>query len=625
MKEKVLMDSKYIIYLFIILSLGAIIFYYAYFWRTIDKINHIIQDSKEYLALSNNDTEILNNFSEIDDKLKNNELIGNIWADFSKSLTTYTNFEGTQKLYSVNNASEYFSFSYFTKELNMPFWQSYGGIFTGLGILGTFGGLTLGLSGIDMSSSDIDVLKEGISGLLSGVQSAFITSLIGIFIGLIYGFFHNHSISNLRQNIKSLCETIENLFPRKTTEQWLAEQYIETQDQNQTLKNLSEDVARELGNVLSEQIDGGISELCNNLSEKMNPVFEKLYEAINELTNSGTNTISQSISDKTGAQLDNFATMLQNLQNSLEKNIDSSQQITNGINRKMLETVNKVSTTLVQGADDVANKQKESITEMQEQLAKITQFINQSSSDVLSKMSEMNEANQLKINESIDNVQNINHNIMKELEQFSNHNKDMLSTATQNIEDNLNKTFSIFYNLLNQHKEVMQETFDKTQKLSSDVKVLLEQVRETTKTLGNVGEPIKTATINLTEQLSLLRGETSRIHNSLNSQINNLTHTNEQISNNVSNLISGMKENYGHIESAWLKYESNFNKVSGELEKATDIITDRLQKYNEMMNSGMKESLRMFDESVSNATGSLKSIAEELGDDIADFKKYRSR
>lgn len=77
----------------------------------------------------------------------------------------------------------------------MSFWQAYGGIFTGLGILGTFLGLTYGLSGLDMSNN-IETLQNSIKKLLSGVESAFVTSLVGIAGALIYSGVHHQLIKN---------------------------------------------------------------------------------------------------------------------------------------------------------------------------------------------------------------------------------------------------------------------------------------------------------------------------------------------------------------------------------------------------------------------------------------------
>lgn len=97
------------------------------------------------------------NSEEISAALEKSELLKPTWQAFEKTLIQ-TNGE----TYSTIDAAEFFSPPNFTRNMNMTFWQGYGGIFTGLGILGTFGGLTFGLNGVDMTSGDIEMLKEGI-------------------------------------------------------------------------------------------------------------------------------------------------------------------------------------------------------------------------------------------------------------------------------------------------------------------------------------------------------------------------------------------------------------------------------------------------------------------------------
>ena len=123
----------------------------------------------------------LENLHAPDDAFGKSERLLPLWKDFSATLTKTP--DGT---FSTVSASEFFSTQNITRGMNMSFWQAYGGIFTGLGILGTFLGLTLGLRGLDMTSGDVEVLKGGIVNLLTGVETAFVTSLVGIFCALVY-------------------------------------------------------------------------------------------------------------------------------------------------------------------------------------------------------------------------------------------------------------------------------------------------------------------------------------------------------------------------------------------------------------------------------------------------------
>ena len=154
----------------------------------------------------------------------------------------------------------------------MTFWQSYGGIFTGLGILGTFAGLTYGLSGVDMTSGDIETLKNGIANLLSGVESAFVTSLVGIFCAIIYSIAHHLLMKNFQGNVKSLAEKLDEIFPRRSAEDWLAKSCKITDDQTNSIK--------EIGEAVTQAIYEGLDEKLGEAVDKLDPLVEKICDAI---------------------------------------------------------------------------------------------------------------------------------------------------------------------------------------------------------------------------------------------------------------------------------------------------------------------------------------------------------
>ena len=431
--------------------------YYIDFCKKIKTINANIDKSVKWLKkLPDGDN--TDRFHDIDAELKKNDSISVIWQDFSKSLTPYTDEDGQQAVYSISDAAAFFSYSQFMQKFNMSFWNTYSGIFTGLGILGTFLGLTSGLYRIDMTSSDINVLKEGISGLLSGVQSAFLTSLFGIIAAIFHGFYHNKQIKGLKTNILSLSIEIEKLFPRLTAEQWLAKQYAESQDQTKTLKNLSEDMARDLGDLLDEQLNSGVTELCKQLEEKMTPVFDRLSGAIDKLNNGGASAIGEIISDKAGKQIEQFSSSLHDLQQVMRQNIESSQQVANEMNQRMLEAVDKISNTMMQGANNTADKQndmmvaiqsqleimaktistsseeaikdqREAVKDMQIQMVKLMKAVNVSSENSVKNISEAHTALHLQLGQTLTDMQNsMAQNISLSQEVTDNMNKQILST-----------------------------------------------------------------------------------------------------------------------------------------------------------------------------------------------------
>lgn len=85
--------------------------------------------------------------------------------------------------------------------------------FTGLGILGTFAGLTVGLSKINLSSKEVSELSNGIAVLLSGMRTAFYTSLAGILLAIVFSILHGKLVHALEDKLQSISQQLDSIFP----------------------------------------------------------------------------------------------------------------------------------------------------------------------------------------------------------------------------------------------------------------------------------------------------------------------------------------------------------------------------------------------------------------------------
>lgn len=354
---------------------GVLILFGAWYFVCARKILSVNAAIKTALAAEN-----------IAAALKSSPLLAPAWRSFEQTLT-----RTSDAVYSTIDAAEFFSERTLTRGMNMSFWQAYGGIFTGLGILGTFAGLTFGLSGVDMTSGDIDVLKDGIKNLLSGVESAFVTSLVGIFFGLVYSVAHHKLIVALHDKIAQLTDALDEKFPRRSAEDWLSKNFSEAQvqtttlqnidteskEQTSALKNIGEDVARALYEGLDERMDDAIENLCAKLEEKLLPQTDKICGSIEKLDGDiATSTdkicaaidklgagaaegLSDTMSKVAGAQMDRFSAALDRFSDSIDAKLKTADEIAKLMNDRMLTTLQELREALRQQAQDSAAERAE--------------------------------------------------------------------------------------------------------------------------------------------------------------------------------------------------------------------------------------------------------------------------
>ena len=125
----------------------------------------------------------------------------NWWEQINLNFT----FEiGGNKVYTTTD----FINSFFTFEKFIATYASRGvvaapSVLTGLGIIGTFLGLSIGVGSASagLASPDISVARNAMSQLLEGAQLAFITSLLGLFFALVMRITFNARSERIRVQV----------------------------------------------------------------------------------------------------------------------------------------------------------------------------------------------------------------------------------------------------------------------------------------------------------------------------------------------------------------------------------------------------------------------------------------
>lgn len=129
-------------------------------------------------------------------------------------------------------------------------------LLTSLGILGTFIGLTRGLTGLDMT--DANTLMNGIPILLDGMKAAFGTSVAGISCSLIFSMLNRALQGNSYRAIDSFIE----VFTAKSGHKALDTDYqmvLQSNDRNKMLGSvttgLEKTVTRTVRSMMTETVD----------------------------------------------------------------------------------------------------------------------------------------------------------------------------------------------------------------------------------------------------------------------------------------------------------------------------------------------------------------------------------
>lgn len=157
------------------------------------------------------------------------------------------------------------------------------GTMTGLGILGTFLGLSMGLG--SFNGEDIYTISDNVGPLLSGMKVAFHTSVYGIFFSLVFNFVYRSIMSDAYEKL----ENFQNAFRQ------FAQPQVANEDENSaamviyqaSMSNSMKQILELLKGTAKEQT-AGVEHIVNQFTEQMTNTmgvnFQKLGNALRTAT-----------------------------------------------------------------------------------------------------------------------------------------------------------------------------------------------------------------------------------------------------------------------------------------------------------------------------------------------------
>ncbi len=563
------MDNRLIIYGFIALFVLVTIYYlvecYSPFSKKVKAVDDINKIIGEY-----DKTTIVTKFEEFNEMMLDNSLVKNAWQSYEKTLIKANNREGLTEVFSIASADDFFNSKSLSAEINLGFFQNFASVFTGLGILGTFAGLTIGLYGLDLSSTDVEELKKGIGTLLGGMNTAFVTSLIGLACALFFNYAHSKMVKRFEDAVTGLAGNIDGLFPIRTAEEWLSKNYEEAQQQTVTLKNFDTELAMKVGNALD-----------NSLEKSLKPVMEQLLVTINKLNTSGIEAVGESIAASAGKEMKDFVQSLTSMQRSMETLVKDSRSTNDEINRSMLEAVNKMKDALNESGKNINVNFAEAMNKMNTTLKGL-----------------------------LDSSKSVNEEINRSMLDAVNAMKSSLVTSGNNINANLTEASAKMTDSLSKHEQQMLNEFERIERVMKNVEELVQTAGKTAEQFKDAAEPVRAAVESVNGQLERITDTNSQFIKKAETTaqfMRDAADKNQVASENIGNSINGM-------EKSWRAYENNFNGVSDGLENTLQILLNNLKAYNNATDNALKEKLDLFDKKI---TGVLTAIGQK-DDDIED-------
>jgi len=127
------------------------------------------------------------------------------------------------------------------------------GILTSLGILGTFLGLVMGLSGLNLNAADTSALLAAMQKLIGGMSTAFLTSIAGVVASIFFNLLNTHYTNKCEKAIDRFCEVFSLYALPKPVSQETAMLTL-AQEQTAYVRQAVEDVSQKMAVQMEQSI-----------------------------------------------------------------------------------------------------------------------------------------------------------------------------------------------------------------------------------------------------------------------------------------------------------------------------------------------------------------------------------
>lgn len=509
------------------------------------------------------------------------------------------------------------------------------GLMVGLGLLGTFLGLTLGV--MDFDSSNTDAIQTSINGLLNGMGTAFATSLVGMACSLVFIFLEKLIVNGLQKNINSVCEILDNVYFISQPEKYV----LLHQRQNDDLVNLfssKDDRGNDLrpGNMLRE-ILAECQKQCeylSGLSEEV--IFNQANKAMKESIAPLVAQVKQ-VSEDLGGKLDSFAKSVQSpgddMVNGVVKDLKDAikqmtDELTNTLNGSMTGKIMGLETA-VQSLATFPNQIEAMTQKMTENFGNIEQLVNRLASSTASTNDDIIKSVKEQIGLATTNMNNLTAGLQATMSKIDEQYSTSSTAATkqlQSVVDSMQKTI----NDMNEKSVSANDMIIKKQNITNDrtselmkelgtsisnVKAMLEEVKNTMEQMKGLQIEANTAT----SHLSAVADSASKMTSSLGTAQQQLVMTSNAGAENLKKLNEALNVS----KQLPLLYVNSFGEIKESLKVIFDELTKGLTRYSEAVKDNTNGILESYTSSVTQGIQQLSGAIDLLGGLIEELNDVR--
>ncbi|EFH3482841.1 OmpH family outer membrane protein [Escherichia coli] len=365
-----------------IVSVAFIIFTLFYLFRAVKIANGLEKYKQSINSIKNNEPD--NQLQHLQNLFVQPEL-KHAWSEFKESLhSQYELEDGEEKIVRIRATAP--SASFFSEQqlvdipLNTELFKHLPGILTGVGIIGTFYGLMIGLKHFDPSTPE--QVTSSVNNLLHDVLYAFLGSAFAITFSILITWLEKFYLAKCYKNLEKFTAELDSLYDSGVGEEYLASLVKSSNESATQARHLKESLVTDLRDMLlhlanSQKVENErlATTLSTTYRETGQQFAEQVSGAIENSLKSPLDKIAGAVQTASGDQSGMVQNMLQDVLTAFMAKLDTTfgQQFTS-LNEMMGQTVGAIQTmqtgfsALLQDMRQVSDDSRQGSAQLIEQL-----------------------------------------------------------------------------------------------------------------------------------------------------------------------------------------------------------------------------------------------------------------
>lgn len=653
------LSTLFIVFLIFICAIFSLRFTYYYLetqrnlkWllsklKGVDKSNFAQKREELYLAAIQN----------------KDKAIGHLWLEFNETLVEIRK-DDQILIKNTLDAGHFFNSHNLAKEVTENrLIAAVPGFLTAVGVIGTFVGLQIGLSELKLGAdATVEVMKGGIAGVVDGAKIAFLTSVWGVALSVIFNFGEKYFEQRVRNRIRIIEGQIDKIFPRVRPEDQLQAIAESSQESRETLQGLAEQIGIKMQEALVTATQGIQNSLEQSLTNIMAPAINKLVSETSDGNQKALDGLITKFMDGMGAEgqnqrkaLDEVADRVNQSVSNMEhtlKQFVSDLQVTQANSgereKKLIADISNQVNAITSQTQNIQTKLTELIESQVKNMA--TQFearekaASQREQELVNKIKE--QVSELVINSrtqgetltkfvksQLDGLQSSFAEREKRSLEMENERNSRIETQSKAISDASAELLQTVSSTIAKHLQASEALISQGQSLQNSINAATDagaksavalkesatELRVSADSIRTVGAQMSDATLKLSNTITTAVSSSAEIAKQnytaseqiekLRNQLNSDVEQFNQLAIKLTGLVSSAESTFSELKSSHREF---IDDLGAQVNKLSQDVQTSLQDYAKTANSQTAEHLKVWSTSVTEYATSMTSAVRAL-------------